>query len=132
MTEHTLPHSWMSDGRCRFAGCIWSCSKISPNTEPTNSIDSELDNLYNPSINDIMLDERNDEDRPVVYLDSVKKALASKYISRKEIEEAIGEDEPHQFWCDGGGSDTCECGATSYNAFRVQLRAKLLPPRRTE
>lgn len=50
-----------------------------------NELEDELGELYNPSINDIMLNERNDEDRPVIYLDSAITKL-NQLISNREIE----------------------------------------------
>lgn len=92
--------------------------------QPTNSIDSELEDLLYRLLGTQMVDDKG---QPLhSEIDKVKQAIKALYS--KEIAEAIGKDEPHQFWCDGGGSDTCECGATSNNAFRAELRAKLLPP----
>lgn len=52
-----------------------------------------LDELYNPSINDIMLNERNEEERPVVYLDSVKRNLKAHIdtVCREAVDRKMAE-----------------------------------------
>lgn len=42
---------------------------------PRDEVATLLDDLYNPSISDLELDDSHSKDRPVVYLDQVKSAL---------------------------------------------------------
>ncbi len=51
--------------------------------------------------------------------EKIKQALYTDML------ELIGKDYPHQFWCNGGGENTCECGATPENRLRQELRTKL-------
>lgn len=54
-----------------------------------------------------------------------RRASLIDYINR----EVIGKNEQHQFWCNGGGDSSCDCGATVSNNLRKEQRAVLTKER---
>ena len=61
--------------------------ELDPKTRkpPTNTTES-LDELYNPSVSDLELDDYQGKDRPVVYLDQAK-AILEQEVLRGRVEE---------------------------------------------
>lgn len=102
-------------------------------TQPTNSIDSELEEILDWVAKMHTEKPRGWNDEMVTNI--ALKAIATKYVSRKEIEEAIGEDEPYivnphskEYGGFGISSATTDYVAEGRNELRQELRAKLLPP----
>lgn len=50
---------------------------------------TELDGLYNPSINDLMLDEYQGKERPVIYLDDAKSQIKHLILKARIDENRI-------------------------------------------
>ena len=91
-------------------------------TQPTNSIDSELEEILDESLREIL---NNICWREMLTIEEFDQAIAKiKALYRKEIEEAIGEDDDPFYEM----SNTNAIVATRLNDFRKELRAKLLPP----
>lgn len=100
--------------------------------QPTNSIDSELD--FN--VTQYRDDQKYESTQVTVsckcgrggWIRLQKHPDMSKYISRKEIEGAIGEDEEQQLPNPGVDNFKAVERCVGRNQLRQQLRAKLLPP----
>ena len=108
-------------------------------TQPTNSIDSELEEIlsamYNCGHSDA--DALIPVGKERITAEALQ-AIKAKYVSRKEIEEAIGEDEnSEKMWNDVAlivGMHRREEYINvieQRNKLRQELRANLLPPTNT-
>lgn len=92
-------------------------------TQPTNSIDSELEEILKSLIT-LRLTENNEYILNTVDIDRALQAIKAKYISRKEVEEAFNQLE--ELTHNGRGTILWEMDTLAENL--TKLRAKLLPP----
>lgn len=90
---------------------------------PTNSVDSELENLFVELIDKHYPKGDKGRGKAMVLVAEALQAINNLYIKREEVERAIGEDEKVK------GSPFEKSFYTTRNQIRAELRAKLLTPK---
>lgn len=104
-------------------------NSIAMTTQPTNSIDSELEEI----LSDLIYDTPNHYGYPPDFEPDFKKALQSikaLYVSRKEVEEAI--DSMYEWSMTDLEKWEYQHKTEKPLISKTELRAKLLPPTKGE